>query len=108
MHLAFETKELRAQCESRVAAEQKWGEVVAVQLRRRLADIFAAPTPLDLPQSKLSYRGSGKDEQLVLQLAEGVCLVVAPNLTGGSLPNQKVPWERIARVKIVSVEDCRD
>jgi len=106
--ISYESKDLRSLCEQSELAEKKWGKLVAQQLLRRIADIRAATTSLDVVAGQKRFVGTGPDQHMVLQLAGGYCLVVAPNprshIAPGHLGDQA--WGRIARVKIARVEVC--
>ena len=107
MHLAFETRELRSLCEGSHDAQEKYGAVIANKLRLRLAQINAAPTPLDLPPNTYTLLGEGLKQHMIFHLDQHHCLIVTPNLVDTSTKvNGIIHWNRIARVKITRLEVC--
>jgi plasmid maintenance system killer protein len=107
VHLAFKTRELRSLCEGSHDAQEKYGAVIANKLRLRLAQIYAAPTPLDLPPNTYTLLGEGIKQHMIFHLDQHHCLIVAPNLVDASTDaNGIIDWNRVARVKITSLEVC--
>ena len=79
MELAFDTPMLRKLCESEKIAKQDLGPEVAEQLKRRIADLRAADTVMDLVASPPSVLDD--PHQVAIALCDGWRLVCAVNHT---------------------------
>jgi len=106
LELAFETKLLRAICESEAHAKHDLGAQVAEVLKHRLADLRAASSPKDLVAGNpRELGGSGSQRQMVVDVCDGHRIVLCANhpknpmTTGGDLD-----WSRVSRVKILRID----
>jgi hypothetical protein len=101
VELSFETLDLRNVCESEAKAKRKFGTAVANSLKRRIADLRAAPSVKDLPVGKPNL-GSGT---YVFELTEGLVLRVIPNhVRDPKLPTGDVNWAKVTHIKISAIE----
>jgi len=105
LELAFHTRTLRTLCENETQASNRFGVVVAEALRRRLADLRAAVSPLDLPAGRPRLGGRSAKREMVIDLSEGYRVVFTANHprnpgdnTGG------LDWGRVNRIKILRIE----
>jgi hypothetical protein len=101
LELAFATKALRDICESRTTAKEKLGLKVADALQRRLSDFQSIDTFDELPFTKPKKNSNN----VAFDLPDGWRLVV----TGGhgenpTLPDGKIDWTKVTRLKIVRIE----
>lgn len=103
MLLAFAKKSLRQICEKKSVAERKLGKKVAAKLRRRLADLRAAPTARDLAAGQPRVVSS---DQMVVDLGRGYRLRFEPNHnrlrrtdSGGTA------WDEVTRIQITKLEN---
>ena len=106
LELAFESKALRAICESVAQAERELGSKVAEVLIHRLADLRAATSPKDLLAGRPKVLNDLSYECMAVDLYDGFRLVFRANhhprnpLAG---PGQ-VDWLKVSRVKILLIE----
>jgi len=99
--LAFETLDLRTVCESEAKARRKFGPCIANALKRRIADLRAAPSVKDLPVGKPN-QGSGT---YVFDLDEGLVLRIIPNhIENPKFPTGDVNWAKVTHIKISAIE----
>lgn len=104
LEISFLNKELRDICQARTLAEAHLGNACADVLRRRLADLFAADTYVDLPLGKPRLTYIEGVECLILNLCEGFYLqFTAGHLQPPRKANGQVDWERVYRVKLMCI-----
>jgi hypothetical protein len=101
VELAFETLDLRNVCESEAKAKRKFGSAAANALKRRIADLRAAPSVKDLPIGKPNPCSGA----YVFDLAEGLVLRIIPNhVRDPKLPTGDVNWAKVTHIKISAIE----
>lgn len=101
LELAFATKALRDICESKATARAKLGEKVADALKRRLSDFRSINTIDELPLTKPKKN----TKNVSFDLPDGWHLVVtAGHGENPTLPNGKIDWTRVTRLKVVGIE----
>ncbi|WP_132190493.1 MULTISPECIES: hypothetical protein [Kribbella] len=103
MELAFETRALRTLCEEDdVAAKKLPGEVVDA-LKRRLADLHAADSVLDLVVGRPDFDPTAPLVRMTL--AANYVLTCAANHRICPLQaTGAVDWQRVRRLKILTIE----
>ena len=103
MELAFDSKSLRAVCESEAQAKLELGATVTEILMHRLADLRAATSTKDLVAGRPRI---GADRQhMIVDLCSGHRLVFKANHTNNpKTETEDVDWERVSRVKILRIE----
>ncbi len=109
LELAFETRSIRTICEKQKKAESKLGVKVTNKLKRRLADLIAAPTARDIIAGKPTIEQGNPHERMSVQLGDGFRLVFVANhnqnplLKGGA-----VDWSKVNRIRIIEIEAEND
>jgi toxin HigB-1 len=102
LELAFSTQALRTLCETEAAAERQFGAECAAVLRRRLADLRAAPGVADLVAGRVRP-GPAKD-QLVIDLTDDIVIVFCANHSKTPrATSHEVDWAKVTRVKILRI-----
>jgi hypothetical protein len=103
LDLAFETKSLRALCESEAKARRMLGGSVAEYLKRRLADLHAATSVLDLVASPPLQVGD--PGLLAIELGDGYRVVFAANhAVLPTLASGAVDWAAVDPIKLLRIE----
>jgi hypothetical protein len=104
LELAFSSKEFRGLCENDAAAKQEFGIALSDALRRRLADLDAAPSLADLPSKPIPLPG-GDGRLMSLTLTQGTRLIISANHPKNpTLSDGGVDWEKVSRIQIVRIE----
>ena len=100
MDLAFEDEQLRAICIKRGRALAVLGPDVAHELNKRVADVRAAETALDL---LVGTRIVG-DEAMHVSLCNGFELILVGNhVQNPTTASGKIDWAKVVRVKAVEI-----
>lgn len=106
MELSFESRLLRSVCEEEAAARKQYPLDVAETLRRRLADLHAADSLLDLVVGRPCLGDT--DALVTMPLAEGYELVGVANYHRlPTLKDSTIDWARVRRLKIMAIERTR-
>jgi hypothetical protein len=104
VELAFETEQLRDICESEARARRMLGAPVAKALKRRLADLRAAPSVEDFPLGRPNPRSG----TYVFDLADGYSLHVCPNhVKNPTLKSGGINWAKVNHIKIYGIEETK-
>jgi proteic killer suppression protein len=104
LELAFANRSLRTLCESRAQAERHLGRAVAQKLRRRLSDLRAATNVKDLIAGRPGEVGHGRLGHVAVELTSDSRLVFCSNhVVLPVLATGDVDWEKVRRVKILSI-----
>ena len=99
LQIAFANKSLRQICEKQSTARRQLGHEIAEALKRRLADIDAAPCAGDLVTVKKS-KGHFK-----IPLTQQFSLVLSANHNSNPIAgNGHTDWPQVTRVKIEGIE----
>lgn len=104
MNLSFDSRELRDVCENDLLAERKFGVEVAAVLRRRLADLRAANTLLDMVVGRPDLNGVTAQR---IDISVGETHLMKSRIDHYSYSRTKdgaVNWKAVHRMKVVSVE----
>jgi hypothetical protein len=100
MEIAFESLALRKLCEDALHADAILGPKAADSLRRRVADLKASTSILDL----LTGRPRQRDENMEIELSDGYVIVLVPNHPKKpTSQNGQVHWNKVSRVKVVEI-----
>jgi proteic killer suppression protein len=105
LQLAFESKSLRAICESEVEARLKLGERVAGALKHRIADLQAAISVKDLVAGRPEVVDESKGKEMAINLCDGQRLIFTAN--HAKYPkgeDNNLDWTRVSRIKLVRIE----
>ena len=110
MDLSFSSKELRSLCERKDAAVKKFGEVAALKLRTRLADLIAARCYLDLPLGNPRIIAVNRVEYLVVDFDSESCLTFAvghpkPPLIQDGIT---IDWVNVYRLRLIGIGPKHD
>ena len=103
LELAFDSRDLRDLCEHSGYAVETFGAGVAEQLMHRVADMMAAPSPLDLIAGNRRTSSVNQD-CLVLDLCDGFEIEFRANHV--SIPTDhrgQIDWRKVNRVKIIRI-----
>lgn len=101
--LAFEDEQLRAMCIKRGRGLALLGPDVAHELNKRVADIRAAETALDLLVGTHVVDGSSC-EAIHVSLANGFELIlVANHVQNPTTASGKIDWGKVVRVKVLEI-----
>lgn len=109
MEISFQTKELRDICQTQAIAETSLGIEVASVIRRRVADLIAANSYLELPLGNPRFEYIDNSECLILDLKLGYFFqfvpshIVTPRCSDGT-----VEWSRVFRVKLMKIGKNND
>lgn len=103
MDLAFEDEQLRAACIKRGRALAVLGPEIAHELNKRVADVRAAETALDLLVGTRVVADGGY-EAIHVSLANGFDLVlVANHVQNPTTASGKLDWGKVVRVKVLEI-----
>jgi plasmid maintenance system killer protein len=108
LELAFETKSIRTICEKQKKAESKLGVNVSNKLKRRLADLIAAPIASDIVAGKPAVEKGNPHERMSVQLGEGFRLVFVANHNQNPTKGGAVDWAKVNRIRIIEIEAEND
>ncbi len=105
MELAFADRELRSLCLNEFKAKQELGPEPAEKLKRRLADLSAAPMVSDIFNLPGNPRKlPGHQAQVVVDLIdEWQLFFQSGHVKKHVLATGEVDWARIRRIKILRV-----
>ena len=103
--LAFDTERLRDLCEDEDQASAQLPDIVAINLKRRLSDILAAESIMDLPLGNPRSAHIDTVECVKVDLGDEYCLVLQANQEKISeTMDGSIDWPKIKRVKLVKIE----
>ena len=104
MNLAFSSKGLRDLCESHDIATAEIGENASAKLKRRLADLRAAPCANDLLIGCLAAINRNSHNRIDVALSDSCSIIISANHnTLPTLASGKIDWAKVTRVKILSI-----
>ncbi len=105
LYLAFASRHVRSICESESEADLHLGPDAAAELRRRLADLDAAPTLGELPPSVTPrLNGAAAAAELVVEMDGGwEFAFTASHIENPTTPDGKIDWGRVSRIKILRI-----
>lgn len=108
LEIAFQTKELRATCESPTRAKRELGERGSNALRRVLADMNAAETVDELFDMGLEIESCTQElGMLRFQLSEGLSLYCHANQQSAPMNGEAIDWAQVTRLKVARIGDCK-
>jgi hypothetical protein len=87
-------------------ADRELGPEVAAELRRRLADLDAAPSVADLPPlGNLRVNGRGEEAELITTLTNGWSMAfTACHMKNPLTADGEIAWPNVSRIKILRIE----
>jgi hypothetical protein len=105
LEIAFSTKALRELCENQTRATKLLGAKVAENLKRRLADLRAAPSIPEVVAGRPYELDGARSGDFAVNLCDGVRIVFCANHNiVPRLESRQVDWAKIGRIKIVKIE----
>ena len=105
LELAFSTKSVRELCENQARARQRLGERVAEKLKRRLADMRAVYSVIELVAGRPhELEGAHSGEFAVDLSGDSRILFCANHNVVPRLESGRVNWAKVSRIKIIKIE----
>ena len=107
LEIAFNTKSLRAICESEAKAKRELGPSVAGILKHRLADLQASKSANDLVAGQPRFVPGAVRQNMTVDLCDGYRIVFTanhPKSSSSSSETRDVDWARVSRIKILRIE----
>lgn len=102
LEIAFQTRELRATCESPTRAKRELGELGSQALRRALADMKAVETVHELFAMGLEVENCAQEHGMLrFQLSEGLCLYCNASQQSVPMNGKTIDWAQVTRLKVV-------
>lgn len=107
LEISFQTRELRATCESPTRAKRELGESGSKALRRALADMNAVETVADLFEIGLGIENCTQGHGMLrFQLNEVLSLYCNANQQSVPMNGETIDWAQVTRLKIVCIGSC--
>lgn len=108
MYITFQSKQLRAICESMHNANEIFGEQLASRLRSRLSDISVVENILQLPVGSPERAFQDGEECITITLNGDVKLVfVCGNTIKPKNQDDTIDWSRVNRIRLVCIGDVK-
>ncbi len=106
LEIAFQTRELRATCESPTKAKRALGEPGSKALRRVLADMNAVETVAELFDMGLEIENCTQEHGMLrFQLSEGLSLFCNVNQKSAPMNGETIDWAQVTRLKVARIGD---
>jgi hypothetical protein len=104
LELAFQSKELRAICESESEAASELGAAAAEALKHRLADMRAASSINDVLVGQPKLVDGKGGEEIVLELSDQHRVFFSANHVKNPMNDSNfVDWTKVTRIKILRI-----
>lgn len=104
LEIAFQSKQLRAICESPAKAKRELGDSAASNLRRHLADLEAVETVAELSEIGLEFERYGdKLGSIRFGLGGGRHLYCDVNHHHMPMNGEAVDWTKVTRLKVIQI-----
>lgn len=104
LEIAFQTRELRATCESPTRAKRELGESESRALRRVLADMNAVEVVAELFEMGLETESCTQGHGVLrFQLSEVVSLYCNVNQQSVPMNGETIDWAQVTRLKVVHI-----
>lgn len=104
LEIAFQTRELRATCESPTRAKRELGELGSQALRRMLADMKAVETVDELFEMGLEIENCTQEHGMLrFQLSEGLGLYCNANQQSVPMNGETIDWAQVTRLRVVRI-----
>ena len=108
LEIAFQTRELRAICESQTRAKRELGDLGSMALRRVLADMNAAETVAELFEFGLEIENCTQGHGMLrFQLSEGLSLFCNVNQQSAPMNGETIDWAQVSRLKVARIGDSK-
>lgn len=104
LEIAFQSRELRATCESPTRAKRELGESASKALRRVLADMNAVEAVAELFEMGLEIENCIQGQGMLrFHLSEELSLYCAVNQQNVPIDSVTIDWARVTRLKLVRI-----
>lgn len=104
LEIAFETKALRDICEREASAKAKFDAPIAEYLQRRLADMRAAATVIELPAGRPHEVTESGIQAMAVELGDDFRLIFCANhLRQPTTEVGGVDWADVSRIRILRI-----
>ena len=104
LEIAFQTRELRATCESPTRARRELGEPGSKALRRALADMNAVETVAELFEMGLGIENCTREHGMLrFQLSEELGLYCNANQQNVPMNGETIDWAVVTRLKVIRI-----
>lgn len=104
LEIAFQTKDLRATCESPTRAMRELGEQGSGALRQTLADMNAVETVAELLEIGLGIEDCMQEHGMLrFQLSDKLSLYCKPNQHSVPMIGRVIDWSQVTRLKVVRI-----
>ncbi|MET3179624.1 UNVERIFIED_ORG: hypothetical protein ABIC43_002783 [Variovorax guangxiensis] len=104
LEIAFQTRELRATCESPTRAKRELGELGSKALHRVLADMNAVETVAELLDMGLEIESCTRENGMLrFPLSERLSLFCNVNQQSAPMNGQKIDWAQVTRLKVTRI-----
>ena len=105
MELAFSSPSLRTICEDEARAENELGSEVAEVLKRRLADMRAATSLIDIVVGQPRELDGADRKLMAIDLCENYRIVFCPNHPKSLMIGiSESEWSKVTRLRILRIE----
>jgi len=107
LEIAFQTRELRATCESPTRAKRELGELGSKALRRVLADMNAVDTVAELIEIGLVVESCTQERNMLrFQLSDELNLYCNANQQNVPVNGETTVWAQVTRLKVFRIGSC--
>ncbi len=108
MYITFQSKKLRALCESMHNANENLGEKLASKLRARLSDITVADNILTLPVGSPEVCFEEGEECITITLLGDKKMgFVCGNTIQPKNQDNTIDWSQVSRIRLVFIGDVK-
>ncbi|AOI28606.1 killer suppression protein HigA [Citrobacter freundii] len=108
MFITFQSKKLRAICESMHEANESFGDKLASRLRSRLSDLSVTDNILLLPVGSPEVRFEDGEECITITLFGDVKMgFVCGNTIKPKNQDNTINWSRVNRIRLVFIGDVK-
>ena len=110
MVVSFASKRLRSICEEETEANLELGLEAASELRRVLADLDAAASFADIPESSgWTIADPDGHREIVVNLPDGFNLMLEPgHATAPTTSDGCIDWMRVNRIRVLRITNAND
>ena len=108
MYITFQSKKLRAICESMHEANEIFGDKLASRLRSRLSDLSVTDNILLLPVGSPEVRFEDGEECITITLFGDVKMgFVCGHTVQPKNQDNTINWSRVSRIRLVFIGDVK-
>ena len=104
LEISFQTRELRATCESPTRAKRELGEPGSKALRRALADMNAVDSVAELFEMGIGIENCTQEQEMLrFQLSEELSLYCHANQQSVPMNRETIDWTQVTRLKLIRI-----